>query len=76
MPIPAKGVKNLPANTRDRRVTGFYPWVGKMPWRSVWQPIPVFLPGESHGQSRLVGHGVAKSWTCLKQLTTHAHCFK
>ena len=26
------------------------PWVGKMPWRREWQPTPVFLPGESHGQ--------------------------
>ena len=25
-------------------------WVGKTPWRRAWQPIPVFLPGESHGQ--------------------------
>ena len=22
-------------------------WVGKIPWRRAWQPIPVFLPGES-----------------------------
>ena len=28
----------------------FYPWVGKIPWGSKWQPIPVFLPGKSHGQ--------------------------
>ena len=26
---------------------GFDPWVGKIPWRRVWQPTPVFLPGES-----------------------------
>ena len=25
----------------------FHPWVGKIPWRRAWQPIPVFLPGES-----------------------------
>ena len=24
-----------------------YPWVGKIPWRRVRQPTPVFLPGES-----------------------------
>ena len=30
---------------------GFHPWVGKIPWRRKWQPTPVFLPGESHGQS-------------------------
>ena len=29
----------------------FNPWVGKIPWRRAWQPNPVFLPGESHGQS-------------------------
>ena len=25
-------------------------------WRRQWQPTPVFLPGESHGQRRLVGY--------------------
>ena len=34
----------------------FNPWVGKVPWRRKWQPIPAFLPGESHGQSSLVSH--------------------
>ena len=29
--------------------------VRKMPWRRAWQPTPVFLPGESHGQRSLVG---------------------
>ena len=31
-----------------------------------WQPTPVFLPGESHGQRSLAGcivHGVAESQT-------------
>ena len=28
---------------------GFDPWIQKFPWRTVWQPMPVFLPGESHG---------------------------
>ena len=30
----------------------FSPYVGKIPWRKVWQPTPVFFPGESHGQRR------------------------
>ena len=34
----------------------FDSWVGKMPWRRAWQPTPVFLPGESHGQRSLVGY--------------------
>ena len=33
----------------------FDPWVGKIPWRRKWQPTPVFLPGESHGQRSLAG---------------------
>ena len=28
----------------------------KIPWRRKWQPTPVFLPGESHGQRSLVGY--------------------
>ena len=30
--------------------------VGRIPWRRAWQPTPIFLPGESHGQSSLVGY--------------------
>ena len=43
-------VKNLPATC------GFDPWVGKIPWRRAWQPTPVFLPGEAHGQKNLAGY--------------------
>ena len=35
---------------------GLNPWVGKIPWRRKWQPTPVFLPGESHGQRSLAGY--------------------
>ena len=34
---------------------GFNPWCGKIPWRRAWQPTPVFLPGEFHGQRSLAG---------------------
>ena len=27
---------------------GFYPWVGKIPWRRERLPTPVFWPGEFH----------------------------
>ena len=30
--------------------------VGKIPWRREWQPTPVFLPGEFHGQRNLAGY--------------------
>ena len=35
---------------------GFDPWVGKISLRMAWQPTPVFLPGESHGQRGLKGY--------------------
>ena len=47
-------VKNLPA----MQETGFNPSVGKIPWRRKWPPIPVFLPGEFHGQRILAGHSL------------------
>jgi len=48
----AQMVKNLPA----MQETWFNPRVEKIPWRREWQPTPVFLPGESHGQRRLMGY--------------------
>ena len=39
-------VNNLPATAGDMRHR-FAPWVRKVPWRRDWQPMPVFLPGES-----------------------------
>ena len=49
----------------------FDPWVGKIPWKGAWQPTPVFLPGESHGQRSLVAtvHRSAESDTA-EQLST------
>ena len=35
---------------------GSNPWTGKIPWRRKWQPTPVFLPREFHGQRSLAGH--------------------
>ena len=32
------------------------PWAEKFLRRRVWQPTPVFLPGEFHGQSSLAGY--------------------
>ena len=49
--LVAQTVKNLPVMQETR----FDPWVGKIPWRRKWQPIPIFLPGEFHRQRSLVG---------------------
>ena len=45
-------VKTLPANAGE---AGLIPGLGKIPWRREWQPTPVLLPGEFHGQRSLVG---------------------
>ena len=59
----AQTVNNLPV-MQEMQVQSL---VAKIPWRRAWHPIPVFLPGESHGQRSLAGylHGVAKSQTEL-----------
>ena len=57
---------------------GFDPWegvgvgVGKIPWRRKWQLTPVFLPGEFHGQRRLVSYSLwglkdldMTEWACM-----------
>jgi len=44
-------VKNPPAQCRRCKRHGFDLWVRKIPWRRAWQFTPVFLLGESHGQS-------------------------
>ena len=35
---------------------GLIPGSGRFPWRRKWQAIPVFLPGEFHGQRSLAGY--------------------
>ena len=53
----------------------FDPWVGKIPRRKKWQPPPVFLLGEPHGQRCLAG---CSPWGCkesnmTEQLSTAQH---
>ena len=58
--LPRQGmvlvVKNPPANAGDIRDMGSIPGSERSPWRRKWQPTPVFLPEESHGQRSLVGY--------------------
>ena len=60
-------VKNLPANAGNVGRCGVHPWVRKIPWRREWQPTPVFLPVEFHGQRSLVG---CSPWGCKESDTT------
>ena len=50
LPHPYYQVAQCKESTCQCRTHWFDPWVEKIPWRREWQPTPVFLPGESHGQ--------------------------
>ena len=45
---------------------GSIPGLERSPWRREWLPIPVFWPGEFHGQRSVAGYS---PWGC-KQLDT------
>ena len=45
-------------------------------WKRKWQPTPVFLPGESHGEKSLEGYspwGCKESDTTERLTHTHTH---
>ena len=54
----------------------FSPWVGNIPWRREWEPTPVFLPGEPHGQRNLAGFSPwgHKESDTTERLTLHYTC--
>ena len=63
---PVAQWKRIHLPCRSSRRGRFNPWVQKMLWRKAWQPTPVLLAGEPHGQGSLTGYmvyGVIKSWT-------------
>ena len=51
--LVAQVVENLLAM---QEILGLIPRSGRFPWRREWQPTPVFLPREFHGQRSLVGY--------------------
>jgi len=54
---------------------GSIPGLGKSPWRRAWQPTPVFLPGEFHGQRSLAGYSPwgRKELDMTEQISTAHH---
>ena len=61
-------VRNLPANAGNG---GSIPGLGISPGGGKWQPTPISLPGEFHGQRSLAGDS---SWGHRESDTTdHAH---
>ena len=71
--IPMRSGDSLMAQPRKNlpEVQETEMWVWSMGqedlWRRKWQSIPVFLPGKSHGQRRLVGYS---PWGCKEADTT------
>ena len=61
-------VENFPMGENSLQSRNRF-WNPLHSWRRKWQPIPVFLPGESHEQRSLVGYS---PWGCKSQhnLTT------
>ena len=69
----------FPGGTRDNESAFqckrfmFDPRVRKIPWKRKWQPTPVFLPGQFHGQESLAGYS---AWGYKESDTTectHTH---
>ena len=55
----------------------FNPWVEKIPWRRAWQPSPIFLPGESHGQRSLGGYSPqSHKESDMTEAASHTHTHK
>ena len=51
--FPSNSAVRICLQRRNRRRHSFDPRVRKIPWSRKWQPTPVFLPEESHGQRSL-----------------------
>ena len=68
----AQTVKNPPA-MQETQVRS----LGRAdPWKTEWQPTPLFLPGESQGQRSLAGcraHGLAESDATEQRARAHTH---
>ena len=55
----------------------FDPWVGKIPWSRKWQPTPVFLHEEFHGQRSLLGYSPwsHKEWNTTNTALISRHFY-
>ena len=66
-------VKNPPANAEDVRDTGSIPGSGISPGEGHGNPFQYSCLKNpvDRGARRVTVHGIAKSWTRLKQVSTH-----
>ena len=60
-------VTNPSANAGDIKDAGSIPASRRFPAGGLWQPTPVFWPGESHGQRNLAGYS---PWSLKESDTT------
>ena len=62
-------------STCQWRRWGFDPWVGKIPWKRIWQPTPVSCLDSpmDRGDWQAAVHGVTKSRTWLSSWAHTAH---
>ena len=56
LPRWLRGKRKPSCQYRRFRRCWFHPWVRTISWMRKWQPIPVFLPGESHGQRNMADY--------------------
>ena len=76
LPGGTSGKEPACQHRRHRRLE-FDSCFGKIPWRRAWQPTPVFLSRESHGQRSLVDcspWGRRVQHDCRDLAHTHTHC--
>ena len=58
-------------------ITTWLKYIECLPWSKAWQPTPVFLSGESHGQRKLAGYsprGRKELDTAEQLMHTHPLC--
>ena len=73
--------KESACQCKRHRRWGFGPWVGKMPWRRKWQPMPVFLPRKSQAEEpdnlqSMESQRVRHVWACAHMhMRTHTHAY-
>ena len=67
--------KEASCQCRRHKRHRFSLWVGKIPWRRAWQPIPVLLLGKFHGQRSLAGYSPWDPKECdmIEWMSTHTH---
>ena len=72
--LAKKFIQVFPCDVTGKSEKHFWP-TQSYAWRRKWQPTPVLLPGESHGQRSLVGYSPwgPKSGTCDFKRLNHYH---